>query len=211
MAPGRARRVDGREALALLLRHEERRCRSSSAARRCASRRSRRATGPTTFSTTYAEDVGVDSRRRTSRRAASRTAASRASRSHVPMGSVLSAKYQSIEAGRIGTGPRGSPPPYEMPAVCVSRSRIVIGRRAGDDRDRAPRRRIGRRRGTTTVVVLNAGMNADRIVEEDAPLLDEHHDRDARDRLRSSTRCGRCVSVCIGTFFSMSARPAASK
>ena len=62
--------------------------------------------------------------------------------------------------------------------MCVSRSRIVIGRLAGTIVDAAVVLR------TATVVFANAGMNRlTGSLSADLPFLDQRQDRDARDRL----------------------------
>ena len=80
------------------------------------------------------------------------------------------ASYSAATSGRV---------PYEMPAVCVSRSRIVIGRLAGTMRHAA-----ASRSSTATVVFANVGMKSPTgVLEADLAFLDEHQDGDAGDGL----------------------------
>ena len=96
-----------------------------------------------------------------------------------------------------------------MPAVCVSRSRIVIGRLAATTATGLPGD-ASAGGGTTTLVALNAGMNLwsgslSRMRPSSTSIMMATlviaFDCDAMRNMES---------FCIGTLRSMSARPAAS-
>ena len=123
-------------------------------------------------------------------------------------------RYSSDRARCVALAPRSPRNRYPIPDVWVSRCRIVTGRRAGTRR-KGPSPSFARREDVECG--QRGKILSHRIVELEAPLLVQHHDRDARDRLRHRgdpkdrvnphRRTRGSVGHAVGSYVSLAAFP----